>query len=53
MLGRIGMPSTTLNSTPRTFTPFTLEEVFRIAEGIDCDPIPLLSDTPKGQRLVA
>lgn len=46
------MPSTTLNSTPRTFMPFTLEEVFRIAEGVDCDPIPLLFDTPKDQRLV-
>lgn len=50
---KTGMPSSTLNSKLRAYTPFTVEEVFRIAEVISCDPILLLSDKPQDQRLAA
>lgn len=50
---KTGMPSSTLNSKLRAYTPFTVEEVFRIAEAISCDPILLLSDKPQDQRLAA
>lgn len=50
---KTGMPSSTLNSKLRAYTPFTVEEVFRIAEVISCDPILLLSDNPQDQRLAA
>lgn len=50
---KTGMPSSALNSKLRAYTPFTVEEVFRIAEVISCDPILLLSDKPQGQRLAA
>lgn len=50
---KTGMPSSTLNSKLRAYTPFTVEEVFRIAEVINCDPILLLSDQPQRQSLAA
>ena len=50
---KTGMPSSTLNSKLRAYTPFTVEEVFRIAEVISCDPILLLSDKPQDQKLAA
>ncbi|MCT6838932.1 MAG: XRE family transcriptional regulator [Bifidobacteriales bacterium] len=50
---KTGMPSSTLNSKLRAYTPFTVEEVFRIAEVISCDPILLLSDKPQNQKLAA
>lgn len=50
---KTGMPSSTLNSKLRAYTPFTVEEVFRIAEVISCDPILLLSDKTQDQRLAA
>ena len=50
---KTGMPSNTLNSKLRAYTPFTVEEVFRIAVVISCDPILLLSDKPQDQRLAA
>lgn len=50
---KTGMPSSTLNSKLRAYTPFTVEEVFRIAEVISCDPILLLTDKSQNQRLAA
>ena len=50
---KTGMPSSTLNSKLHAYTPFTVEEVFRIAEVINCDPILLLSDKPQRQSLAA
>jgi hypothetical protein len=50
---KTGIPCSTLNSKLRAYSPFTVADVFRIADVIGCDPILLLKDSSSSQQLAA